>query len=96
MSLCFHKIDDNFIEIMTETQSIRNWSILPLLLGISNVEKDHIMSDHRGQAAIQHQEFIRAWIAFGNAKWAILVGALRHELVKEGACANMITKNHPS
>ena len=101
ITFCFNNnyyvhVDDNFIEIMRETKSITDWSILPILLGISNVEKDQIMSDHSGQAAIQHQKFIRAWIKSGNATWAILVGALRDDLVKEGACANNITKNHPS
>ena len=81
---------------MQETNSITDWSILPLLLGISNADKIRITQNFAGQAHIQHQKFIEAWIKSENATWATLVGALRHELVKEGACANKITKNHPS
>ena len=39
--------------------------------------------------------FIKKWLERGTASWAILVSALRDELVKENAIANTIAKDHP-
>ncbi len=88
--------DYNLLQILKETCTITDWSILAILLGISEADKTRIMKDNPGDAKGQHKAFVKAWLENGKTSWAILAGALRHTLLKQGACANAITNNHPS
>ncbi len=81
---------------MVETDTITDWSILAILLGISEADKTRIMKNNPGDAKGQHKAFVKAWLENGEASWAILASALRHQLVKQVACANEIAKNHSS
>ena len=71
--------------------SITDWSILPLLLGISEPEYERIISDNPLNVAHQHKA-ITKWLASGNASWAALVNALRDELVNEQRLADEIAR----
>ena len=81
---------------MTETQNIADWNILSLLLGVEDADVQFIRQDNPGASPVQQKEIIMAWLNKGSASWAMLVGALRHDLIKREADANRITKAHPS
>ena len=81
---------------MTETQNIADWNILSLLLGVEDADVKCIRQDNPGASRVQQKEIIMAWLNKGSASWAMLVGALRHNLMKRDADANRIAKAHPS
>ncbi len=89
-------IATNKLQILKETDTITDWSILPLLIGISEADRSRIMNDKKFNAKHQHHAFVETWLKTNKASWAILVSALRDGLVKEEACANAIAEKHPS
>ena len=82
--------------MLSETQNIADWSILSLLLGVEDADVQLIRRDNPGASCVQQKEIIMAWLNKGSASWAMLVGALRHNLMKRVTDASRIAKAHPS
>ena len=80
--------------VMSATMAITDWSILALLLELSEADLDNIESATRDKRK-QQKSIIIKWLDSGTASWAVLVNALNHELVKQGAIANEIAKKYP-
>ena len=70
--------------VMSATMAITDWSILALLLELSEADLDNIESATRDKRK-QQKSIIIKWLDSGTASWAVLVNALNHELVKQGA-----------
>lgn len=87
-------LDQNWLEVLSETKDITDWSILSVVLGVSDADLQRIKSDNPGQAFNQQQTIVKAWLNSGKASWASLVNALRHELVNQGGHASRIAKKH--
>ncbi len=83
------------MQVVRATASITDWSLLALLLGISEPDYTRIKSDNPLNASDQHKAIITKWLASGNASWAALVNALRDELVNQQGLANKIAMDHP-
>ena len=79
---------------MRATKAITDWSILALLLELSEADLDNIKSATHDKQE-QLKKIIKKWLDSGTASWAVLVNALNDELVKQGAIANEIAKKHP-
>ena len=79
---------------MRATKAITDWSILALLLELSEADLDNIESATRDKQK-QQKSIIKKWLDSGTASWAVLVNALNDELVKQGAIANEIAKKYP-
>ena len=79
---------------MRATKAISDWSILALLLELSEADLDNIESTIRDKQK-QQKSIIKKWLDSGTASWAVLVNALNDELVKQGAIANEIGKKYP-
>ncbi len=73
-----------------------HWDIIALLLGISNADVKRYHQNNRGDVEEFTKAIIVAWIDLGIASWAMLVSALKHQLVKQVAVANKIAADHPS
>ena len=78
---------------MRATQAISDWSILALLLELSQADLNNIESAQDKQK--QRKSIIIKWLDSGTASWAVLVKALNDELVKQGAIAKEIAKKYP-
>ncbi len=82
------------IKISRATATITDWSYLALLLGIDEADYDRIMTDI-ALSSHQRKAIITKWLANGEASWAVLVSALRDELVNKQGLANWIASEHP-
>ena len=91
-SLSCFVVEATIISVAKATFDITDWEYIALLLGISEADLKCIKINH-GKS--QHKSIIKKWLDSGNASWAALVSALRHELVGKGAVANAIAKKHP-
>ena len=78
---------------MRATKAITDWSILALLLELSEADLDNIKSATHDKQ--EQKKIIKKWLDSGTASWAVLVNALNDELVKQGAIANEIAKKYP-
>ena len=83
------------IAVLRATCDIPDWFVLASLLGVSSADVERIRSDVHG-ALNQQKAIIKKWLDLGEASWAILVSALRDNLVEKVATANAIAKQHPS
>ena len=79
---------------MRATKAITDWSILALLLKLSQDDLDNIESTTCDKKK-QQKSIIIKWLHSGTASWAVLVKALNDELVTHGAIANEIAKKYP-
>ena len=75
--------------------SVTDWYFLALLLGISDSDFERIQQDEK-MGKDRQKAIIKQWLQSGTASWAILVSALRDEVVSQTAIANNIADNHPS
>ena len=76
------------------THHITDWSILALLLGLSPADVNYIESTAEDTKKMK-MSIISKWIESGTASWAVLVTALNHSLIGQGAVAVDIAKKHP-
>ena len=76
---------------MRYTCSITDWSVLGLLLGLSETDLHKINSD----PVNKHKAIIVTWLNRGSASWATLVGGLRDPLILMNSIANQIAEDHP-
>ena len=76
------------------TVDIHDWSILALLIGVSEGDYQRIKQSIPNPAE-QQKAIIQKWLDSGEASWAILVSALRDKLVCKAAIGNQIAKDHP-
>ena len=76
------------------THHITEWSILALLLGLSPADVNHIQSTTEDSKRMK-MSIISKWIESGTASWAVLVTALNHSMIGQGAVAVDIAKKHP-
>ncbi len=83
------------IAVFRETMSVTDWYFLALLLGISEADFERIQQDER-MGKDRQKAIIKQWLQSGNASWAMLVSALRDEVVTQVAIAKNIADNHPS
>ncbi len=83
------------IAVFRETMSVTDWYFLALLLGISEADFERIQQDEK-MGKDRQKAIIRQWLQSGNASWAMLVSALRDEVVTQVAIAKNIADNHPS
>ena len=65
------------------------------MLGLSEGDIGNIKHDNQ-IAMDMKKAFIKKWLETGTASWAILVTALRHNLMKKNAIADKIAKEHPN
>ena len=79
---------------MTATKDVADWTILAPLLGVSAATVKRIKAKEL-EPLYQQKEIIEKWLQLGTASWAILVSALRDELVGKVAVADEIAKQHP-
>ena len=82
--------------MLNETKNIADWSILSMMLGVDDAAVRRIRKDNPGEALNQQKAIIMLWLNTGKASWAILVSALREELVGRAADGNRIANAHPS
>ena len=75
---------------MSFTTTISNWSVLGLLLGLTNKALDECQRTEN-----PHKAIITKWLQHGNASWANLVTALKDKLVDQIAVADCIAKSNP-
>ena len=90
----FFHLEISVLNVAKATVSITDWSYLALYLGFSEAQLQRIISDHQQVSSHQHKAIITKWLESGKASWAILVSALRDELVNKGAVADEIAKKH--
>ena len=76
------------------TVDIHDWSILALLIGVNESDYQRIKLS-KSTPAEQQKAIIQKWLDCGKASWAILVSALRDELVGKAAIGDQIAKDHP-
>ena len=76
---------------MRYTNNITDWSVLGLLLGLSEPDLRNINSD----PVNKHKAFVTTWLDRGSASWAILVSGLKDPLIRMNEIANKIAKDHP-
>ena len=79
---------------MNATREITDWSILAHLLGLSPADFDRIVKGEH-KALGQQKAIIRKWLDSDTASWAVLVTALKDDLVGKQAVANTIAKKYP-
>ena len=82
------------LAVMNAMKEITDWSNLAHLLGLSLADFDRIVADEHKSSG-QQKAIIRKWIDSGTASWAVLVTALKHDLVGKQAVANTIAKKYP-
>ena len=73
--------------------SVDDWSILALLLGLSNYTLKYI--NERSMFSQAASGIVTEWLEGGSASWAVLVSALRDPLVHETNIAYKIAEDHP-
>ena len=78
---------------MKATHKVVDWTILAPLLDVPEETVERIKIDIQGSLN-QQKAIIQAWLDSGTASWAILVSALRNELVGKKAVADEIAKQH--
>ena len=79
---------------MKATHKVVDWTILAPLLDIPNETVERIKIDTQGSLN-QQKAIIQTWLDSDTASWAILVSALRDELIRRDAVADEIAKQHP-
>ena len=86
---CLHHyyciIEKNLLKVMGYTSSINDWSVLPLILGLTEAQLKQCQKTEN-----PHKAIITRWLQQGNASWAGLVGALKDDLVSQVAVADKI------
>ena len=65
-----------------------------LLLDVSQADLDNIKSATHDKQK-QQKSIVKKWLDSGTASWAVLVNALKDELVRVRAIANGIAKKYP-
>ncbi len=83
------------VSVMRYTQNITDWSVLSLLLGLTQVDLHRIDTDFVQNFNAKHKAFVTKWLQGGSASWAALVNGLRDLLVNRIDIANQIAKDHP-
>ena len=73
--------------------SVNDWSIVALLLGLSNYTLKDI--NERSMYSQNASAIVIEWLERGSASWAVLVSVLRDPLVHETNIADKIAKDHP-
>ena len=81
---------------MGSTSGIRTeeWSVLALILGIEDSTIGRIKHKCNIESDNFHKCIVKEWLNQGQASWASLVAALKHDLVNRVDVANKITKDH--
>ena len=81
---------------MGSTSGIKTeeWSVLALVLGIEDSTFSRIKQKCYIEGESFHKCIVKEWLARGQASWASLVTALKHDLVNRVDIANKITKDH--
>ena len=82
------------LAVCRATKDIYDWSFLALLIGVSESDYQRIKQSIPNPAE-QQKAIIQKWLDSGEASWAILVSALRDELVGKAAIGDQIAKDHP-
>ena len=98
-SVQFPIVDDvTMLTVLSELTDIAglNWSVFPMLLGVSSGVLSLNKQNNIGNAANEQQEIVKAWIGNGEPSWAMLVSALKHQLIKKSAYANKIAMKYPA
>ena len=93
MISCF--LVSTILDVMKATKDITDWNVLGPLLGLPEHHILRIEADTRNERREQQQKIIEQWLNSGTATWAVLVSALRDELVGRDAIANEIAKKYP-
>ena len=93
-NLLYSVIGETIISVVEATADVFDWDFLASLLGISEVDLKCIQSDHKESLRQRNKAIITKWLDSGNASWAALVSALRHDLVGKGAVADNIAEKH--
>ncbi len=78
---------------MSSTASVNDWSVLALVLGLTDKE---LKECHKDPTDNKHKAIIRIWLEKGKASWASLVSALKHTLVRQISLADEIAKGNPA
>ena len=84
-----------FIAVLREVQSVTDWSMLSLFLGINHDKAQAIKKENR-RTYSEVQAYVRAWLNTGDATWAMLAAALREDLVGKKAVGNAIKAKYKS
>ncbi len=91
----FYTDERVFIAVMREVQSITDWSMLTLFLGIDHGKVKAIRKENR-RTYSEVQAYVKAWLNTGDATWAMLAAALRQDLVGKKAVGNAIKAKYRS
>ena len=79
-----------------ELGSITEWGILSVLLGVRNKVVQRIKKDNAGDSLTAAQVIIKAWLVdTDKPSWAMLVTALKDDLVGKVAIGNEVAEKHP-
>ncbi len=84
----------NTMAVFRETLPISDWYFLARLLGVSEADYERIQQDTSTRKE-QQRAIIQQWLSQGVASWAVLVSALRDEVVSQTSIADQIAENHP-
>ena len=87
-------VEMTIIAVMRYTKDIKDWSVLSLLLGLSERDLHDINIDEQTSTE-KHKAIIIKWLDRGSASWAQLVGALKDDLIQQVDIANNIATHHP-
>ena len=84
------------ITVLRATEDVQDWSLLAILIGVSERDYNIIKKENHNDVAGQQKAIIKKWLDTGKATWAILVSGLKDKLVGLAAIGNQIAKDHPS
>ena len=83
--------------VMVALQNVTEWTILSILLGVKESTLRRIKEDNKGDSYRAEQAIVEAWIGdTDNPSWAMLVTALKDDLVGMNGIGMKIEQQHLS
>ena len=81
--------------VIKQTLPINDWPILGIALGLPVHAVDRLKRENLSISDLQ-RNMLQYWLETGDASWAVLVNALKSDVVAKVGLAKKIAKEYPS